>query len=151
MRWNETQLGWESVAGFVGLQGLFPSRGSAFLICKMISDSVLSSPVVGYCPQLRLSPQLLPFQGAMPTAPGWDTAPPTTRGAGAHHCSSCQSGCPVPNQQTSWAWGPVFPVPVVVFSWMAGLLFINFLCLYACCPGGGWARCSSSSLLTSDA
>lgn len=94
-----------------------PFSGLRFSHLKDELDSILSSPVVGYCPQLRLSPQLLPFQGAMPTAPEAGTLlPPTTRGQGRATRSSCQSGRPGPDQRAAQAWGPVFPVPVVVFS-----------------------------------
>lgn len=61
-----------------------PFSGLRFSHLKDDLDSILSSPVVGYCPQLRLSPQLLPFQGAMPTAPEAGTLlPPPPGGRGA--------------------------------------------------------------------
>lgn len=94
--------------------------------------------MAGYCPQLRLSLQLLPFQGATPTAPEAGTLlPPTTRGQERATRSSCQSGRPGLGTGLSRSCGG--------FQLITGLLFINFLCLYACCHGGGWARCSSSA------
>lgn len=48
------------------------------------------------------------------------------------------------DQWTSYWWGLVFTPSCGCFQLIGGLLFINYLCFYACCHGEGWTRCSSS-------